>query len=169
MTEEKPALTPDTVAREHALSSHGLTLLSLLLKIYTPHQYDRSTIPLFTCLASFSDPTDALTTPQISSQAAFLLEKHVDPIQLPSLLHSLLQNRIKPLFARSKNPAITSQGRKAIDPLPSNDNLHSDLDAENKPWKYRDVYIVTLFQWVLMQLDVCIVPESVSFSIKYNS
>ena len=159
VTEEKPVLTPDVIAEEHALSAHGLMLLSHLFKLHLPHYNDESTFPLFTCLASFTDPTDAWTSPQITSQAASLLETFTDPAHLPPLLHNLLTERIKPLFARSKNPAITAQGRKAIDPIPSNDTLHSDLDAENKPWKYRDVYIVTVFRWVLIHLDVCIISE----------
>ena len=82
------------------------------------------------------------------------MEQHLPPDHLPDLLHHLLQERVKPIFAKSKNPAITPQGRKAIDPLPTNDTMHSDLDIESKPWKYRVVYIVTVFRWILMHLNV---------------
>lgn len=87
-------------------------------------------------------------------QARSLAENSVLPENISGVLHALLHERIKPLFARSKNPAVTQQGRKAIDPLPVNATAHSDIDVEAKPWKYRDMYIVTVFRWVLKHLDV---------------
>jgi len=66
----------------------------------------------------------------------------------------LLRERIKPLFAKSKNPAVTPAGRKAITPLPVPIE-HGVDEVEIKPWKYGDCYIVTVFEWVLQQLDVC--------------
>jgi len=66
----------------------------------------------------------------------------------------LLRERIKPLFAKSKNSAITPAGRKAITPLPV--PIQHGVDEEVlKPWKYGDCYIVTVLEWVLQQLDVC--------------
>lgn len=87
-------------------------------------------------------------------EAQSLAEGSVVRENISGVLHALLEERIKPLFARSKNPAVTQQGRKAIDPLPINATAHSDMDVEAKPWKYRDMYIVTVFQWVLKHLDV---------------
>ena len=69
------------------------------------------------------------------------------------LATDLLKEKIKPLFAKSKNPAITAAGRKAISPLPVPIE-HSIDESELKPWKCRDVYIVTVFEWALRQLDV---------------
>ena len=111
-------------------------------------------IAVLTCLAAFSDGNDVWNSLTTQKQASLLAEDYVESGHLPALLASILQNRIKPLFSKSKNPAITQQGRRAIVPIESNETLHSDLDASSKPWKYHDVYIVTVFQWVLSHLSV---------------
>lgn len=131
----------------------GLGLLSHLQKEF-PLSKEEPTIDLFACLASYSNTSDSWTSLEARNSAQYLLEDYVSSECLPATLTDLLTERVKPLFAKSKNPAITPQGRKAIDPRPNNDNAHSDLDAEAKPWKYQDVYIVTVFQWILGQLYV---------------
>ncbi|KAL6719105.1 hypothetical protein ACLMJK_003340 [Lecanora helva] len=112
-----------------------------------------SRVILFTCLASFSDESDVWTSLETYEQALNLLKTCTDSERQSDLLRALLEERIKPLFVRSKSPAITQEGRKAIDSLPLNDSLHSDLDIKVKPWKYRTVYIITVIQWILTQLD----------------
>lgn len=107
-----------------------------------------------TCLAAFSDENDPWNSPSAQQQASDLIEDYTRSGRLPAMLTSILQERIKPLFSRTRNPAITPQGRKAINLRPSNIAMHTDLDAEVKPWKFRDVYIVTIFRWVLQFLDV---------------
>lgn len=140
------------------MSSVGILLLSHVQKIY-PLSPDQSIVGLLTSLVSFSDLNDPWTCTRAREQARSLVEYYVGHRELSTLLTQLLQERVKPLFARSKNPAITQQGRKAIDPLPSNATAHSGLDAETKPWKYRDVYIVTVFQWILTRLTVRIISD----------
>lgn len=119
---------------------------------------DESVVTVFTCLASFSEGNDQWTSSKALDQATILAETYVKSQDVANLLHGLLRERIKPLFARSKNAAITRQGRKAIHPLPNNEAAHSDLDVESKPWKYRNVYIVTVFHWLLSHLNVSIAP-----------
>lgn len=135
------------------MSLQGLSILSHLQKL-APFSSNESSIALYTCLASFSDDSDPWTSSKATEEARSLAEDSVVSENIPGVLHALLQERIKPLFARSKNPAVTQQGRKAIDPLPINATVHSDMDVEAKPWKYRDMYIVTVYQWVLKRLDV---------------
>lgn len=163
IVEERPLIAPDIVAKEQALNFQGLLLLSRLPKD-VPLDSDDSTVPVFSCLASFSDESDPWTSPKTQELACSLAKEYAVPDHLPALLHGLLQERIKPLFAKSKNPAITQQGRKAIDPLPSNGTAHGDLDTESKPWKYRDVYIVTVFRWILKHLDVYLLLSSLIYS-----
>lgn len=151
--EEKPAPTPDFIAKEHEFSLKGLQLLSHLQELL-PVSPPESTIMLYTCLASFSDSDDAWTSQTAEQQAQDLAETSITPDQIPGLIHALLEERVKPLFARSRNPAITQQGRKAINPLPIPTSASIDVDVEAKPWKYGDMYIVTVFQWVLHHLDV---------------
>ena len=151
--DERPQLTPDDVARTRAISHKGLIVLFMLQKL-APLSPGEPDMAVSTCLAAFSDGNDAWNSPRIQKQASLLAEDYVDSGHLPALLASILQNRIKPLFSQSKNPAITQQGRRAIDPIPNNGTSHSELDASSKPWKHRDVYIVTVFQWVLSHLSV---------------
>ena len=153
ITEQKATLTPDEVAKFHAMSLSGMLLLSRLQKI-EPLSEDESVMTILTCLASFTDLNDPWTYPKAKDHACSLLEGYAGSGDLSTILTGLLQESVKPLFKKIKNPAITHQGRKAIDPLPSTATAHSDLDGETKPWKYRDAYIVTVFQWVLNHLDV---------------
>lgn len=135
------------------MSLSGILLLAHLQKIQPPSE-DKHVVTILACLASFTDSNDPWTSPEARDHACFLSEAYAASTNLSTILTGLLQERVKPLFAKTKNSAITQQGRKAINPLPSAATAHSDLDGEAKPWKYRDAYIVTAFQWVLNHLDV---------------
>lgn len=135
------------------MSLYGISLLRRLLKI-EPLAEDESVVTILTSLASFTDLSDRWTHPNAGDHAYTLSEDYVASGILPTILTRLLEERIKPLFSKTKSPAITQQGRKAINPLPIATTAHSDLDGETKPWKYRNAYIVTVFQWALKHLDV---------------
>ncbi|CAD6583397.1 MAG: hypothetical protein ASARMPREDX12_005298 [Alectoria sarmentosa] len=150
--EEKATLSPDEFAKLHAMSLSGIRLLSQLQKL-EPQSEDELVVTILTCLTSYTDLDDPWTHSKAKDHACSLSEDYAASGNLSNILTGLLQERIKPLFAKTKNPAITSQGRKATDPLPSAATVYSHLDSETKPWKYRDSYIVTVFQWVLKHLD----------------
>lgn len=133
----------------------GLEVLSHLRKLIPPLQ-DNPDVAVLTCLAAFSDENSPWNSSSAQQQASNLIKDYTRLDRLPAMLTTILQERIKPLFSRTANPAITPQGRKAINPQPSNIAMHSDIDAAVKPWKYRDAYIVTVFQWVLQSLDVSV-------------
>ena len=135
------------------MSLAGILLLARLQKT-EPLSEDEHVLTILTCLASYTDPIDPWTCPQARDHACSLSEDYAASENLPTVLTGLLLERIKPLFAGTSNPAITHQGRKAIHPLPSAATAHGDLDGEAKPWKYRDAYSVTVFQWALKYLDV---------------
>ena len=135
------------------MSLSGILLLSRL-QDFKPLSEDESVVVILTCLASFTDDNDPWTCPRAQELAHSLSEDYAASRDLSAILTVILQERIKPLFVKTKNSAITQQARKAIDPLPSAAAAHSDLDGENKPWKYRNTYVVTVFQWVLSHLDV---------------
>ena len=132
------------------------------LQKLTPLSKDESNVKVLTCLAAFTDENDPWTCPGAQKKASVLIKDYLNSSNQPILFSRLLQERVRPLFARSKNPAITPQGRKAINPLPSTAIANSDLDDAVKPWKYRDVYIVTVFQWVLDHLDVRKIPNALT-------
>ena len=135
------------------MSLLGILLLSRLQN-FKPLSEDESVVNILTCLASFTDDNDPWTCPRARELAYSLSEDYAASGNISTIVAGLLQDRIKPLFVKSKNSAITQQARKAIDPQSSAAAAHSDLDGENKPWKYRDTYVVTVFQWVLSHLDV---------------
>ena len=135
------------------MSLSGILVLSRLQEA-KPLSADESVVAILTCLASFTNLNDPWTCPKARDHACSLSGVYAGSGNLSTILTGLLQERVKPLFAQTRNPAITQQGRKAIDPLPIATAAHSDLDDENKPWKYRNAYIVTVFQWGLSQLDV---------------
>ena len=153
ITEEKATLTPDEVAKFRVTSLSGILLLAHLQKIKPPSKKEH-VVTFLTCLASFTDLNDPWTCSEARDHAYFLLEDYAASNNLSTAIAGLLEERIKPLFAKTRSPAITQQGRKAVDPLPSPATAHSDLDGKAKPWKYRDAYGVTVFQWVLKHLDV---------------
>ena len=113
-------------------------------------------LDFITCLASFTGAHDSWTTPEAYKYATNLLQTLMGPDDdkaVQDLLAALLEKKVKPLFTKTKNPAITAQGRKAIHPLPAAPDF-SDSEVEIKPWKFRAAYIITVFGWILGHLDV---------------
>ena len=134
-----------------------LRLISHLQELDVP-SIEESPVDLFLALASFTHPEDSWTTQASYEQANDLLYIYLKPLRtnpekLETLLTSLLREKVKVLFSKSKNPSITEAGRKAIFPLPA-PMEHSIDETDIKPWKYRDIYIVTVFEWILKHLDV---------------
>ena len=136
------------------------TCLQLLSHLCGPHllSVDEFVVDLILALASFTRAEDPWTARGSYEYANILLDKYLKPLRSTSerfgtLLTNLLRDKVKPLFTRSQNPAVTAAGRKAISPLPVPIE-HSIDETDMKPWKYRDAYIVTVFEWILQQLDV---------------
>ena len=134
----------------------GLHLLSHLQNI--ARQSLNTTADLISCFASFSDKRDPWISAEAFDEASLLLNKYTtDDLRNPKVFQKtiadMLQTIIKPLFAKSKNPSITQQGRKAINPLPTMSEPIG-FEVEGKPWKFRAPYVVTVFGWVLDHMDV---------------
>ena len=135
----------------------GIRLLSHLRRIGDAHG-NEATLELITCLSSFTRAEDPWTTQASQAEASGLLVYCIRTFASKTegsqpLLANLLREVVKPAFATSKNPAITPAGRKAISTLPP--KMEASIDETKlKPWKYDQVYIVTVFDWVLKYLDV---------------
>ncbi|KAL8938083.1 MAG: hypothetical protein Q9216_004081 [Gyalolechia sp. 2 TL-2023] len=146
------------------MKTAGLVLLSCLDSVHAPNS--EGSASLIACLASFTNLQDPWTSPKAYDLAQSLLSKHLQvkkyqnvrttPGSYDTLIHNLLLNQVKPLFVRSKNPTLTDQARKAISPLPG-PNIPSDFESHNKPWKFQSPHIVTIFHWILTQLDASLV------------
>lgn len=145
------------MGRLKSLNIAGLHVLSHLETI-SPIPSWSLPVNLVTCLASFTDPSDPWSSHQIASIATSSLKLVLSALE-PSpkasaaLLTTLLSEQVKPLFAKSKNSAITPAGRKAINQLPSN-FTHIENEERAYPWRYNDIYIVTVLQWILQKLNV---------------
>ena len=108
---------------------------------------------ILTCLAAFTRLRDPWTNEANHREACQLLPRLLDSLpksELETRLAQILQQRVKPAFAKTRNPNLTQQSRKAIDPLPIGDSMVGN-DIESKPWKYQNMYIPTVLQWVLQQ------------------
>ena len=137
----------------------GLRLLSHLQRL-VPTLDENPAPDIVTSLASFTDPRDPWTRPEAFETASALLVnllrrgQTTTPKFLSKMLAILLQDMVRPSFTKTKNSAITEQGRKANYRLPSAVGF-GDSEVEMKPWKFRDVHILTVFRWTLGKLDVC--------------
>ena len=138
------------------MSLSGILLLARLQNFELSSESEHM-VTILACLASFTDLNDPWTCSEASHHAYILLRGFEASKNLSNTFTSLHQERIKPLFAKIKNPAITQQGRRAMNPISGSATNRSDLDGETKPWKYHDAYSVTVFQWVLKHLDVRII------------
>ena len=118
------------------------------------------------CLAAFTHADDPWTSQISFAEASSLLGVYVkmsrvEPGRFQTLLTNLLREHVKPAFVKSKNLAITAAGRKAINALPP--GLEASIDeSKSKPWKYGQVYLITVFEWILGQLNVRFLNTHVS-------
>ncbi|KAL4883430.1 hypothetical protein BJY04DRAFT_226490 [Aspergillus karnatakaensis] len=134
-------------------STFALSVISLLagllpLKDVEPVQ------DVTIAIASLSSETDPWTTREASTTAITLLSGLVKSLERSSLwgiIEATLKTRIRPLFAKSKNPSITETGRKNFHPVPPPRFDQSIFDSETKPWRTHAAYITTVFSWVVEQ------------------
>lgn len=162
LADNDPAATPTEIFR---LRSMNLAAIHLLfhLEEFCPSAPDATTtVSLISCLASFTDLQDKWSGLEASQQADLLLRSilrqfRVEAKKFQALIRELLEARVKPLFAKSKNMAITAQGRKAIDPVSTSylvSEAESEAESEVKPWKSDHLYISTVLRWIVQNQDV---------------
>lgn len=122
-------------------------------------------------LASFTLGRDPWSTTELTEKARAILQKfvknthtEVDSSAFWSVIEEILKERIKPLFAKTRNPAITATGRKNFHPVPLARFDTSILDPDSKPWKAQEVYSTTVFAWIVGQYRVCFPYAASNFS-----
>ena len=135
----------------------GLRLLSHLWKL-EDEDGDKPLTDLIMCFICFSRTEDPWTTQASSTEAlnwlqGFVTAQDAKRTDFQYLLTDLLRNYVKPAFVRSKNSTVTPAGRKAISSLPP--KIEASIDEKNtKPWKNDQIYILSVFEWILAQLNV---------------
>jgi tRNA nucleotidyltransferase (CCA-adding enzyme) len=141
----------------------GLRLLTHLHQL-VPTPNSPPSVDLVTCLVSFTRLQDPWNSPAAHESATQLLASLLPPSETAlsketlNLLTEILQTRVKPLFAKDPNSTLTEQARKAAYPLPGK-LLSSEAETVAKPWKFQDVWVVTVYQWVLSRLEESLIES----------
>lgn len=112
---------------------------------------------VFTTLLSFTSPYDPWTTSTSVQDAVISLQSYMEPetrLKCWHILERVCESKIRPIFVKTKNPAITASARKNLHPLPRPRFDESLLDPETKPWKHKELYATTVLEWILAQYTV---------------
>ncbi|KAL4787993.1 hypothetical protein BJX76DRAFT_345261 [Aspergillus varians] len=134
-------------------STWAVSIISLLAALIPVNEAE-AVQDIIIALASFTSETEPWTTHESYTTSTALLKEFVErsePSSFWRTIESILKTRIRPLFAKTKNPAITESGRKNFHPIPLTRFDLSILDPESKPWRMHDVYITTAFSWIINQ------------------
>lgn len=160
---ETPKVPSLDIRRFYSISFLGLRILRHLDSLLPLEEVEDHAV-VVKSLAIYTDEQDLWTTEASARESQAVLSKHSQLARKSSvLIDYILRNVIIPLFAKSQNPAVTSQGRRAIAPMPVGHDYEIS-DRDTKPWKYDKVYIVAVFRWVLQNLDVSKVHPTVGLS-----
>lgn len=104
-------------------------------------------------MASFTSEEDPWTTEDSLGEASMHLSVTLQEGKWP-IIERVLKEKLRPLFTKAKNPAITSEGRKNLHPVPPSRFDASVLDDSTKPWKNTDIYATRVLSWVITQYEV---------------
>lgn len=121
---------------------------------------DQLKLHVLSALAAFTSRIDPWTTDQAFNHASHLLEAFKSKIyeepegSLAPLLGEILKAVIKPLFSKTRNVATTAAGRKNEHPVPLPRFDQSVFDEGAKPWRFKDVWAVTVLTWIVGQYQV---------------
>lgn len=146
--------TQDAAWASRVCSTVGLRILVRLDGLIPTLKHEKAQA-FVVGVAAFTDEREAWVDGESVEMATRLLRDYVRDSGegFAQTASGLLREKVRPLFARSKNPALTTQGRKNVrDVRPAYEPAVED--AETKPWKHRDAYIVPVLRWMLMNMDV---------------
>ncbi|KAB8219265.1 hypothetical protein BDV33DRAFT_192091 [Aspergillus novoparasiticus] len=148
----------DVILEDQLRSRIALSVLATLSESL-PVSKAENAADIVIALASFSSTEDPWTTQEAFTYATTLLNAFASTIATNkesnttfwSVIEKILKDRIRPLFAKTRNPAITSAGRKNFHPVPLPRFDVGILDPETKPWKIQDIYATTVLSWIIQQ------------------
>ncbi|PGH02452.1 hypothetical protein GX51_04620 [Blastomyces parvus] len=155
-SEDAKRSQPGTYKLARLKSNIGVSVLRLL-NLISPieHLEGEDAIDIIVSLAAFTCRKDPWTTERAFNEASTILQNYESSLgsgrrgELTAIQEDILKKKIKPLFSKTKTPAVTAGGRKNVHPLPQPRFDPSILDPESKPWKLRDVYMITVLSWVI--------------------
>ncbi|OJD26002.1 hypothetical protein ACJ73_02619 [Blastomyces percursus] len=137
-------------------SSVGVSVLGLLNLINPIANLEgEDAVDVIASLAAFTCRKDPWTTERAFNEASTLLQNYESCLgserrgELTAIQEDILRKKVKPLFSKTKTSAVTAAGRKNVHPLPQPRFDPSIFNPESKPWKLRNVYMITVLSWVL--------------------
>ena len=76
-----------------------------------------------------------------------------------SLAHHFLRLTIRPSFAKTQHPSVTSAGRRSINEDIASKFTYMEIDdTETRPWKY-DGYSLNMLRWIISVLNAQLIEE----------
>lgn len=155
---EDPTETKKAQEESRVKGNLATNLLLILSAKATPglsdaHRSITSSADAILAMVSYTAETDPWNTEDTFSAADMYLHVTCQYGVWP-IVERVLKEKIRPLFAKTKNPAITSEGRKNLHPVPPTRFDGSALDDTTKPWKNTDIYATTVLSWIISQYQV---------------
>lgn len=129
----------------------AISCIEALNKISPVAEAENAT-EIISALASYTNMRDPWTTGKSCHDALAVLQdfspsentqKHWD------IVEQISKSKIRPIFGKTRNAAITGTGRKNLHPMPQPRFDGNIFNPEAKPWKHVDVYATTVLEWVL--------------------
>ncbi|RDW80823.1 hypothetical protein BP5796_05521 [Coleophoma crateriformis] len=144
-----------------SMGEAGLDAITNLIQLDT-HVALKLENQVLLSLIAFTDKRDVWTSQKSLSKAQAILSRCSEQVRSKEfLVDFLLRETIQPLFSKTKPAAITSTGRKAMPTsAPPRRFETADMDPANKPWKFKDLWAVTVFNWIVDHTEETIVTES---------
>ncbi|PLB51207.1 hypothetical protein P170DRAFT_355037 [Aspergillus steynii IBT 23096] len=148
----------DLAEEDQLRSNIAMSVINLLAELLPIHDAENAS-DIIIALASFTSNHDPWTSPETQARANALLTVQFTSLRSDpdeneifwATIEDTLKQKIRPLFAKTKNPAITASGRKNFHPVPLPRFDASMLDPETKPWKIQNVYATTVLSWIIAQ------------------
>ncbi|KAI1135035.1 hypothetical protein F5Y05DRAFT_190239 [Hypoxylon sp. FL0543] len=134
----------------------GLRAIEKLTKIPSDQQLQlrRSTL---LHLTAYTEAADPWATAESSALAQDLLDTQLQSLGESQtrtfVVEEILTKFLRPLFSKSRPPAVTASGRKAEYVEPARYDSIDRETPETKPWKYTHRYAVTVFAWAVQHAD----------------
>jgi hypothetical protein len=109
----------------------------------------------FLSIIAYTDAEDPWTSEALQRAAEQVLSYHQKQlISHDFIIEHVLVGFIRPLFSDSQTPLVTSQGRKAISQTVQKPHYLRDQDSSKKPWKFTEVFAMTVLRWAIRNMDV---------------
>lgn len=135
------------------LATKLIAELTAKVTIYLPDRSIASAPDVVLAMASVVSERNPWTTRDTSVIASTHLDVTCQD-GVFAIIETLLKEKIRPLFTKTRNPAVTSEGRKNFHPIPLSRFDGSVFDDSTKPWKSSDIYATSALAWIISQYKV---------------